>query len=371
MIITLNKSLNKVVNGWTPIDSFLNRNSDSKYDYETKTYNQSLFHYQNNLPQKDAIYHNNYLEYLQKAWADHYGVVIKPDIIWYILLTEIASIIKENPETYRHLFTNSNDKKTITLICGDPTIIPLDQLMAVLKQVVPTNTETFLPTFSTSNDKSTNAFYAAFADAVSPFYDYCTLLCGIPFIDVQGTKEDWLQLQTSWNQIKDLLNEHEYFERVNNILTNIIESNDDFWKNMFYVKRCGSGHQEEIYGWITDLFRKPVKSQRFVHNFPTQVSIVNYKDLTHEKDFQMIQGLFSSSPQDEFLVPEFGYVVYEKRETEYFDYIKPNKRISSEDVAKRLTESMSDEINREIDLEIESEYITPTKTRLIKNWKFQ
>ena len=61
------------------------------------------------------FYHKNYMEYLENCYDRHYGYVISPDMVWYTLLSELAIHIKNNAEHYRDLFTDSDEKKEISV----------------------------------------------------------------------------------------------------------------------------------------------------------------------------------------------------------------------------------------------------------------
>lgn len=267
-------------------------------------------------------YHQNYMSYLERCWSDHLIAVITPDIIWYTILCELTLLVKENVETYRPLFTDSGEKKTITVLTGDPVVIPLSSLIEKLRDLVPTNIDMFLPRFSTSNERSTLAKYAAFCDMVSPYYDYCMKLCGIPFVRIDGTKEDYEELLNSWNKIYGTLtniksNDFKMFSwatKVTSLLSNILANldNADFWKKMFYLDKCGSGGDKVVCGWWKDFYRVQ-PSPAYPHNFSTHISDVSYKFLDTGQDFIMKSGLLYSKLEDDgLLVPEFGRIVYEK-----------------------------------------------------------
>lgn len=262
------------------------------------------------------VYHKNYMGYLERCWADHLVAVITPDIIWYTILCELTLLIAEQTETYRHLFTDSQEKKTITVLTGDPVIIPLDSLISELKKLVPTDVNLFLPTFSTSNERSIFAGYAAFCDMVSPYYDYSMYCCGIPRIDVRGTKEDYSQLMGSWVNIMGLFTKTDelWCRTVSNVLSDITRNleNPDFWNGMFFLEKCGSGSDKEVKGWWRDFYRKQ-PSVAYPDNFSTHVSNVSYKYLPTDQDYIMKSGLLFSKLEGEgVLVPEFGRIVYEK-----------------------------------------------------------
>jgi hypothetical protein len=87
----------------------------------------------------------------------------------------------------------------------------------------------------------------------------------------------------------------------------------DFWKDMFSLERCGSGSQYIVLGWINDVYLKTPKL-KFVENYSSHISIVKYKQLNTNKDYEMKQGLISSKKEGNFLVPDFAHIIYEKRE---------------------------------------------------------
>lgn len=264
------------------------------------------------------VYHQNYLGYLEKCWADHLGIVFTPDILWYSLLCELTLLVSEHSEKYRYLFSDKQEKQEIVICSDSDMIMPLGSLIIPLSKLVPTNTDRFLPLFSTSNINSIHAFHAAFADMCSPYYNYSMYCCGFPCIDIQGCKNDYQTISDNFkwmaNTFKDT--EPEWFAHVNSTIGDILENleNPTFWANIFNLERCGSGGQLEAGGWFPKLFRKQ-PSIRFIDNFSTHLSQVNYKNLDTQKNYVMKVGLLSSNMKGDTLVPDFGYLVYEKKET--------------------------------------------------------
>lgn len=258
-------------------------------------------------------YHENYLFYLERCWADHLGAVITPDIVWYTILTELSLIIQADPEKHRHLFSQSEKKQKITVFSGSPIHIPLASIIDALRDKVPTNVDQFTPEFTTSDDRSRHARYAAFCDAMSPYYSYSMMCCGIPHIQVRGTVEDWRRMEDCFDLITSVMElDTGWKQRVNDILTQCPErlTSPEWWAGMFKLVECGSGSQVEVDGWIRDLFLKQ-PNPAYTRNFSSGVSKVEYRNLDTRKDYQMFDGLFSSSVEDETLVPRFGSVVFE------------------------------------------------------------
>lgn len=320
---TIDSSLQLKVQNNNPEDEFekiLSHLGDSKYSYKTGQINRSLIPAFSDCEpnQSVRVYHRNYMEYLTRCWAQHYSVVVEPNIVWYTLLCELASKVKEDPETYRHIFTSSEEKKDIVVpYNGGGFEISLDLLLQELSKEVPTDTNRFFPEFTTNNFRNRMAKYAAFADMASPYYDYFMLACGFPSIDVRGTVEDWQIMSERWSDLGMIFPTlGEWFVRVQSILDDCAHgyNNPDWWKGMYSNERCGSGHEVEIAGWFSELFYEKCSFPK-VENFPPCVAIVKYTRINlHSADdvtcWQMKHGLFWSKEENGFLVPEFGHITF-------------------------------------------------------------
>jgi hypothetical protein len=334
MDITLNDDLKILpLRSESAID-FIDRHTDKSVDYSTRKVTQSLFPLGDDIA--NEVYHNNYLEYLELCWGSHYGVVFTPDVLWYTLLSEISLTIREDVEGVRGLFTDSPEKKEVTVLCYDYSDItlPLDRIAGELRKFIPGGfADTFIADFSTTDDRAKLAAYAAFADAVSPYYSYSMKCCGIPRVRVLGSREDYSDIRSRWTAIGDMLQRHQqYFAKVAATLTRIVGLFDDtdteFVKNIFVGERCGSGSQVEVSGWFADLFRVRPERPCFLHNFSTHIAKVDYKNITTNREFQLQAGVFSSKAGDGFLQPQFGQMIYEKREQEVRDYA-PQYRVET------------------------------------------
>lgn len=267
------------------------------------------------IPEDADAYHRGYVMYLEKCWSDHVGIVVKPDIIWHLLMCEVASLTKSAPDRYRHLFSETEEKQQL-IVVAEGFVMPLDQLTDLLKQLTPTDSGLFLPEFTTTTDRSRHAILSAFCDVCSPYYDYSMACCGFPAIDVRGTQTDWEKMETCWLELTLALEEpREWLENVYRTLQTCCErlGDEQWWRDMFSLEKCGSGSDVEAGGWLTRLFREQPE-MRYPRNFPPCVSSVEYRHLNLAKDFQMQDGLFFSRYDGDFAEPDFGYTVCETSE---------------------------------------------------------
>ena len=265
---------------------------------------------------QQQFYHKNYLDYLVLCWKIHRGAVITPDIVWHILLSEIAIEVADNVESYRSLFTDSDKKKEILVNTDDPYVLPLDEIEIVLRELVPTNIDMFLPTFSTSTPESKFVQSAAFADICSPYYNYSMFCCGIPHIIVEGNLGDWNSLSNRFHDLAKIINHtaksRQWAIKVGTVLDDIVThlNDEEYFAQMIRFEKCGSGSDLEAHGWITELFAT-IPNGRQPQNFSSCVSQVKYKNISTDQKYVMKAGLFNSFDEDEkTLDPVWSYIVY-------------------------------------------------------------
>lgn len=262
---------------------------------------------------KGDVFHDTYLDYLYLGYARHYGIVVKPDFIWFTILNEISRVVKESPDNYRDIFTDSKEKKEVVVFTNDPVVMPIDVLLDSVFELIPKGLkkDNVILNFSTTTDSSKLAFSTSFLEAASPFYCYSMFLCGFNKINVLGTIEDYKLMKQAIADLlvifsgKKIVN---YFNKVNGLIDDIINQfdNEKFWKDIFYVERCGSGSEEIVKGWFSKFF-DDFKGYKMMSAYPKHVAIVDYKNLSTNLSYKMKVGLFSSVIENEYLVPDFEF----------------------------------------------------------------
>lgn len=265
-----------------------------------------------------TVFHNNYLDYLSKCYSSHNGIIVKPDYIWYTILCEMAVIVKNEPEKFRKIFTDSNIKKEVSVFTDHPVVMPIDTLIEEVFKLIPSELKKsdILLDFSTLTKKSIFGLSTAFLDAVSPYYNYSMYMCGYNKINVFGVVGDYQLIVDSMLRLVSIFEGTHittYFAKCLVTLNAIIDNFDDkeFWKNIFYVTYCGSGHQEEAEGWFKDLF-DVYPDVAYVSNFSSHISVIKYKNLDTGKSYEMKSGILSSVESSDYLVPDFEFYINEK-----------------------------------------------------------
>jgi hypothetical protein len=326
MIFTLDNSLIEIPRRrFEPLyspDSFAEKvknNLDASFNYRliNQTINRNIDNFS-----------MGFLETVSHGYTLHRKIQIKPQDLWFIVLTELANIIKKDKEKCRKLFSKSSEQIEIMVPTDNIALIDVGQVINQLKTLVPVDIEIFLPKLSTETPSSTIACYAAFCDAGQHYYSYTTFMCGIPEVEVLGAPEDWITLSKSCAQISDMftsinktdvvfyLNELALlFKQIAETITegSNLQSNILHWKFIFTQQNVGSGGQLDINGWITKLYfnrKAPIRIDGILNS---TIAVIPYKNLETKKEYVSVHGAFNQVlTPNRFLSSEFSSIVYQK-----------------------------------------------------------
>lgn len=323
------------------------------------------------------ITHGGFIGYLYYCWAKEIGVELRPDMLYYRLISEIAHNLLKRPDEYRRIFTDSDEKKEIMIETTSEYELDPETLVAALKKLVPNKEflDLIVNTKFTSEPEGAQlARNIVFCQMGIPYYSYMTCLCGIPSVKVEGTFDEWMLLYNNINRLIALLKgiNHmtDFIKQYNNIIGNIIyfsfgnKVNDvklmysngvDFYKDMFNNDenpRCGSGHVPDvIHGWILKLYMETYKldkkeivktyeynngkmTEKEIETYPdisldiidSDITYVPYKNMETNRMFYKAIGLVYSNydKDNNRLSPQYGYVIHEVLDADLFNKIAMN-----------------------------------------------
>jgi len=258
--------------------------------------------------------HSGYLQYLEFAYDKDFGIIVKPDYIWFTILCEISRKVNQDPETFRKYFTKGKGKIELNVPTTGDGILPVDSLMDEIIKRLPQKLggNLIVPKFSTSDDKSRFAFKSAFLEISSPFYQYGTYWCGFNKIKLLGTQKDYLLIKSTLNEISEIIPElKDYSKKCTKIINKLIKNwnNVDFWKEICKTEYGYAKH--DVDGWFTGFYMNESKSQE---SFPKHVVKINWKQKHDglETDFTMYVGILLSKIEDGYLIPDFNKVIAKK-----------------------------------------------------------
>lgn len=137
------------------------------------------------------------------AHSNHYPIRIKPDHIWLLIVQAFSNHVNANAEELRSQFVNFDGKKTLKVNYPLSSIAQVDkkvlenfseQINAQMKDYLGDEIlETLTPNFTTTDYNSTVVCKISIMGAFKKYFKYEMHLCGcgIPYIILEGTAEDY------------------------------------------------------------------------------------------------------------------------------------------------------------------------------------
>lgn len=211
----------------------------------------------------------DFLGLVSTAYAKHYAMEISPDDIWLMILDGIRLHVKVNRETLKDKFVGPGADTSVNIRDDELNFessrakwsAAINRIFDGLQEKLPAETGKPMKTrFSTTSDVDFTISSTMVLAVASEYYTYHVYtLCGIPKIKIKGTKEDWVKLKESYNQLAARLDLKWWADELNPVLDKFIDAQDgkidlEFWRGIykrFDPEGCGNPH---FNGWISKFF---------------------------------------------------------------------------------------------------------------------
>lgn len=315
--------------------------------------------------QSHGISTNMLLSAADLCFQAHLPLGLRPEVLWQTILSQVAILVKQNPEAYRNLFTRSSEKTLLRvrhdgLRMGDPW--GWDQAIGMFREPLTENVpgdlvELALPDdMSTVGTSETLGCLVTFMDAASPFYEYrVQTMCGIPKVALFGAPEDWRNLQNRTSRLAAKFPYLcAYFAAIGPIIAKLVDAaegapiekatvdpsryfdrvrgGDSFWTSV-YKRDSGSGG-DKLSGWLTSFFAftRAYETPELVlredfnwrtdrwgginpSHFPGSASVVDFiwEYFGTEHKMKFVGGVTATvriqADEGEFITPRLGWAV--------------------------------------------------------------
>ncbi|MCJ1374535.1 hypothetical protein MMC20_005767 [Loxospora ochrophaea] len=201
------------------------------------------------------------------AYSDHHHLTLRPEDIWFAILTQLSLHINANAEELRSFFVAHEGQKELEIKAAG-TIRTVDfgllaQRMTDLIAINVTDPELrtwIMPSFSTTTNTDKVVASITMMGALQKYFSYLfTLLCGIPSVTLLGIREDWQDMLERLEMLPQLGYEPtQFYNLLKPILTRFVSSFDapeapstkDFWQKIAHRISGGSG-PTYLSGWLT------------------------------------------------------------------------------------------------------------------------
>jgi hypothetical protein len=218
-------------------------------------------------------YHKVLLGYLD-SFIDHCPIKVSPNVIWQLILNAFSRHVDYNSEKLRNKFVNFAGIKDLNVVkIGTIKDIYkyekeiIEELVKKISQNVGSQlVDALTPNFSTTTNESLIAGKVSLMSAFKRYFRYHgnMVVCGIPYILLEGTLGDWEKIL---EKLK-FLSKYEFSnKKMEKDIEEIIKTkkgkiNLDFWRKIIMEtkkedgdwKGCGSEGEDKITGWICDFY---------------------------------------------------------------------------------------------------------------------
>lgn len=215
----------------------------------------------------DITKSNSLLDVVLNCYNNHLALKLTPDVIFISLLIQFATYVNNNADKlFTKFFMNPEKDRKFVFESGNELStfrfdIMFNSFASQLKSEIkdPLLNDTFNCNFSTSTSTDKYVSQLLLAATVSSYYKYHGYpLCGVPEIEISGTKEDWMNILKKLKTLekydagdKQLLR---WLDMVYPIIDKFVQIYDnepdiDFWSRMIRRIEGGSG-VNHIDGWL-------------------------------------------------------------------------------------------------------------------------
>jgi len=246
---------------------------------------------------------NGFFDAVYLAWALHSNLILSPDDIWMAIMHNVDIFINMNAESVRNFLVYHKDKKEIHL---KVRCIDFEDLTERFVTEIRNNTKNnivdiFKCDFSTTTKVEEVASLICIMSSVRNYFEYSAIpICGIKYISLLGTKEDWIKLKEKTEKLTFLM-ERDWINKISKHISKFIELFDgindtNYWNDILKLKnstneiRTGAygmgGTQvvniQQIDGWILDFFpydekNKKIQNSREFKKVPNFISYAPVK----------------------------------------------------------------------------------------------
>ena len=283
---TSEEAIKIIVDGQSSEDPIKWETDNLSFDSLGKVYASS---FENNIELCSIKSHPVLIGYLT-AYKDHLPMIITPDIIWQLILMGFTQHLDKNSSQLRKKIVDFEGKKILKikknkdlyqLTKEDWNEIINDFCLDMKKNVKEDLMNILIPNFSTTSIQLKQSAQITIMSSMKQFFEFKLYLCGcgIPYINLKGTLEDWETIKEKTEKLKQYDLEW-WIKELIPILDKIIESKKgnidiNFWKNFIrlrddkytYHSRSGKIIETKIKpfidGWIIKFFPYDFSGKRY------------------------------------------------------------------------------------------------------------
>lgn len=213
---------------------------------------------------------------LEEAYANHYSLVLSPDIIWTVISLEFNHYVNNYAEAMRDRIVSHQGKMNLAVESKLDLYSPdvkWDDILDGFDKQIAENTKSNIADmmradFSTTGKTERIASQITLMSSVKAYFEYAVSFvgCGIPYITIEGTPDDWKKVIEKTENLRSFDLDW-WVDDLTPILNEFVaaaegNANRDFWKDIVMKMRpdemrgddcVGEVPPTELDGWFLRL----------------------------------------------------------------------------------------------------------------------
>ena len=269
---------------------------------------------------------DNFYKCMVQAYADHRPVVLSPDIVWLIIAQNFSAYVNANSDVMRDYFVTHEGKMDLVVDSnndilelvgnGDWELLLNDFSVCVAQNTKGDVSEMLTANFTTTGITERIASQITLIDVVKTYFNYWNLTfgCGIPYITLEGTPEDWQKVREKARGLSKYGLE-KWSKELDEILTEFVKAsagspNQAFWQDIVKKtpvgelkskKYCGSMYDKKgttkLDGWFLRFFLDKIegtaiKEKFWAEDMPSEIVRVPFKHAYYDPATHEILKVF-------------------------------------------------------------------------------
>ncbi len=210
---------------------------------------------------------NGFVKGAIHAYNRHYHLRIRPEDVWFAILSQLSLYINAHAEELRRLFVAHEGKRELVLeyygtrYTADFGLFAKEMGELIEQNVVdPELRRWMMPAFTTTTKSDIIVASILLMGSTQKYFEFtCVCLCGLPSVTLLGDRADWELILTRIEKLKEYGEEPtQFYTLLKPIISRFVKSFDDpkgkdtisFWNHIVSEHSQGSGARYYT-GWIT------------------------------------------------------------------------------------------------------------------------
>ena len=202
------------------------------------------------------------------AYDNHHHLHIRPEDIWFAIISQLSFYINCHAEELRELFIAHKGKKELVVTFPTGTRYTVDfgvfadEMSRLVEENVvdPTLRQWVMPAFTTTTRQDNVIASILLMGVTQKYFDFkCHMSCGLPSVTLLGEKTDWELIYHRLDKLETFgVEPSQFCSLLRPVLSRFVKSFDEpasedtisFWQRIAHYQSGGSG-PSYYSGWIT------------------------------------------------------------------------------------------------------------------------